>query len=203
MQRGKAIDYDKILIATGGEARTPPIPGLDAKYVYTLRNHQDQENIKERIPEVKQSIVIIGSSFIGSEAAASIKMKQKDIEVHMIGMEEYPLELALGKEIGKMMAQQHRENGVKLHMKAGVKEVTKNQYGNVSGVILADGTKIDANMVIVGTGIAPSTKFLQRTETGIKTDKMGAIVCDPFLQSSIPDIYAAGDVCSFPYWQTG
>jgi NADPH-dependent 2,4-dienoyl-CoA reductase/sulfur reductase-like enzyme len=58
-------------------------------------------------------------------------------------------------------------------------------------------------MVIVGTGIAPATKFLEREETGIKLDAQGAVICDPFLQSTAPDIYAAGDVCSFPYWQTG
>jgi pyruvate/2-oxoglutarate dehydrogenase complex dihydrolipoamide dehydrogenase (E3) component len=55
-------------------------------------------------------------------------------------------------------------------------------------------------MVIVATGIAPATKFLERTETGISLDDQGAIKCDPFLQSSAPDIFAAGDVCSFPYW---
>jgi NAD(P)H-nitrite reductase large subunit len=69
-----------------------------------------------------------------------------------------------------MIAKEHRSNGVKLHMGSKVKEITKNQYGFVDGVILEDGTKLDVNMVIVGTGISPSTKFLKNHETGIKTD---------------------------------
>lgn len=70
----------------------------------------------------------------------------------------------------------------------------------MSGVQLKCGSLIEADMVIVATGIAPATKFLERTETGISLDEHGAIKCDPFLQSSAPDIFAAGDVCSFPYW---
>jgi NADPH-dependent 2,4-dienoyl-CoA reductase/sulfur reductase-like enzyme len=58
-------------------------------------------------------------------------------------------------------------------------------------------------MLIVGVGIAPNTTYLKKNETGIVTDRTGAIVCDPFLQTSIPDIYAAGDMCTFPYWKTG
>ena len=69
--------------------------------------------------------------------------------------------------------------------------------------MLNSGERINVEMVIVGTGIAPETKFLKREETGIKLDSQGAVICDPFLQSTAPDIYAAGDVCSFPYWQTG
>lgn len=150
---------------------------------------------------MRKSIVIIGSGFLGSEAAASIKMHYKDnLDVHMIGLEEYPLEIALGKEVGKMYQAQHIEHGVKLHMGKGIKEITQDSNGNATGVVLSDGTVIDAELIIVGTGVKPATEFLARNETGIKTDRMGAIVCDPFLQSTVPDIYAAGDVCSYPYW---
>jgi NAD(P)H-nitrite reductase large subunit len=103
--RGQPMDYDKLMIATGGSARKPPIPGIDSQYVYFLRSAQDQEKIKERAKEVKQGIAIIGSGFIGSEAASALKMQYKDqFEVHMIGQEEYPLQTALGSEVGKMIA---------------------------------------------------------------------------------------------------
>ena len=88
-------------------------------------------------------------------------------------------------------------------MKSGVKEITKDQNGNINGIILNDGTLLNVDMAIIGTGIAPNTKFLDRHDSGIKIDQKGAVVCDPFLESSIKDIFAAGDVCSFPYWQTG
>jgi len=118
-------------------------------------------------------------------------------------MEEYPLQMALGKEVGRMVAKEHADNGVQLHMSKGVKEICKNHYGNVDGVILSDGTRLDVNMVIVGAGIVPSTSFLSRSQTSISLDSQGAIKCDPFLQSSVKDIFAAGDVCSFPYWYSG
>ena len=198
------MDYDKLVIATGGTARKPPIPGIDSEFVYFLRSAKDQEKIKQRAKEVKKGVAIIGSGFIGSEAASALKMQYKDqFDVHMIGMEEFPLELALGKQVANMIAREHKEAGVKLYMQNGVKEIIKDQDGNVKAVLLNDGQQFEVDMVIVGTGIAPATKFLQREETGIKLDAQGAIICDPFLQSSAPDIFAAGDVCSFPYWQTG
>lgn len=68
---------------------------------------------------------------------------------------------------------------------------------------MKDGTEHKVSMLICGLGILPQTKFLAKQATGIETDAQGAIVCDPFLESSVKDIYAAGDVCAFPYWQTG
>lgn len=131
-------------------------------------------------------------------------MKYKDtFDVHMIGLEEYPVETVFGKEIGRMMAKQHESNGVKLHMQKDIKEVITNAEGEVEAMILNDGTKHKISMLICGVGILPQTTYLSKHESGIKTDKLGAIICDPFLQTSIPDIYAAGDNCSYPYWKTG
>ena len=118
-------------------------------------------------------------------------------------MEDVPMERVFGKEVGQVMVKEHNANGVKLHMNAGVKEITKNNYGNVNGVVLNDGTVLDVNMVIVGVGVHPNTSFLKRTENGIKRDRQQALVCDPFLQTSEKDIFAAGDVASFPFWLTG
>jgi len=88
-------------------------------------------------------------------------------------------------------------------MNSEVSEITKDAKGKVTGVVLADGKKLSVDMVVLGAGVTPRTAFLARTECGIKRDESGAVVCDPFLQSSQKDIFAAGDVCSFPYWQTG
>jgi NADPH-dependent 2,4-dienoyl-CoA reductase/sulfur reductase-like enzyme len=88
-------------------------------------------------------------------------------------------------------------------MKNGVSEILKDDTGNVSEVVLKDGTKISCEMVLIGAGINPATSFLSKTDNDIKLDKDGAIVCDPFMQSSNKDIFAAGDVATFPFWQTG
>ena len=82
------MSYDKICIATGSLAKKmkTSIPGADAKHVYTLRTHKDQESIKKYAAEVTQGIAIIGSSFIGSESASALKMQYKDkFEIHLIG----------------------------------------------------------------------------------------------------------------------
>lgn len=79
LSNGKKVDYDKLCIATGGEPRKPPIPGLkDTKNVFFLRSKADQESIKQAAKEVKKGVAIIGSGFIGSESAAALKMKYKD-----------------------------------------------------------------------------------------------------------------------------
>lgn len=121
----------------------------------------------------------------------------------MIGKEEHPLQTALGPELGAMMSMVHKKWGVNLHMKNKVAEILKDKDGNVESVKLEDGTIIEADCVIVGAGVSPATKFLERTDNGIKVDARGAVVCDPFLQTSNKDIFAAGDVASFPFWMTG
>jgi NAD(P)H-nitrite reductase large subunit len=80
-----------------------------------------------------------------------------------------------------MMSWKHDQQGVKLHMKNGVKEIIKDKKGNAQIVILNDDTRIACEMVLIGAGINPATSFLKRTENGIKLDEHGAIVCDPFL----------------------
>jgi NADPH-dependent 2,4-dienoyl-CoA reductase/sulfur reductase-like enzyme len=76
--KGQPMDYDKLVIATGGTARKPPIPGIDSGFVYFLRSAKDQEQIKERAKVVKQGVAVIGSGFIGSEAASALKMQYKE-----------------------------------------------------------------------------------------------------------------------------
>lgn len=105
LNRGQPIAYDKLLIATGGEPRKMTIPGMNGKNVFVLRSASGQEEIKQKCATSKE-IVIVGSSFIGSEIAASLKAHYKDnLKVHLVGRQEYPLEAAFGKEIGKMMHQ--------------------------------------------------------------------------------------------------
>jgi len=121
------------------------------------------------------------------------------MEVHVIDNNEFPFERALGKEIGKYVKSEHEKNGVILHMKNGVKEI-KGANGKVTSILLNDLTEIAADMVIIGAGMSPATDFLGSI---VDKDSRGGIVCDHFLCSSDKDIFAAGDVASFPYWLTG
>ena len=97
------------------------------------------------------------------------------------------------------MKSEHEKGGIILHMKNGLKEI-KGTNGKVSSIVLKDSTEIACDLVVLGTGISPATDFLP---SSIERDSQGALVCDPFLSTSEKDIYAAGDIVSFPYWRTG
>lgn len=112
LNSGEHITYNKLLIATGSNVVKPEIPGINANGVHFVRTNNDQKSIKEKATSATK-IVVVGGSFIGSEAASCIASKEK--EVHLVCGTEYPLEKVLGKEIGKLMLEEHKSNGVKVH----------------------------------------------------------------------------------------
>jgi apoptosis-inducing factor 3 len=151
---------------------------MDYSNVFVLRSHNDQEQIKKLSPSAKK-VVIIGGGFIGSESASALKLQYKDaIEVHLVSLENYPIQRQFGEEVGKMLLSEHEKNGVHLHMGRKFTEI-KGADGKANAIILDDGTKIDADLVLMSIGVLPATKFLQGS--GIELDNMGGIVCDPFL----------------------
>ena len=95
----------------------------------------------------------------------------------------------------------HEKNGVRVHNNVLLKEVHSNSDGKVESVELSDGRKIEADLVILGTGVKPATKYLEGS--GIELNEDGGIVCDPFLETNVKDVFAAGDLASYPYWATG
>jgi NAD(P)H-nitrite reductase large subunit len=202
LSNGETIHYDKLCIATGTAPFIPKIKGIDYKNVMALRSHNDQESIKAASENAKK-VVIVGGGFIGSESASALKLKYKDaMEVHMVSIEEVPLQRQFGLEVGKMFLSEHEKNGVKGYMGRKVVEIRGDDASaTAKSVILDDGTEIEADLVLIGTGVLPATKFLEGS--GIQVDKWGGILCDPFLQTSAKDVYAAGDVASFPFWSTG
>ena len=179
LRNGKKIFYDKLCIATGSHVWKPPVPGLDLPGVYPLRTEKDQGKIKEACASAK-NIVIIGASFIGSECAASLKMHFKDaVNIDVINGEETPFALQLGTEIGAFYQKEHEENGVKVHNSVLIKSANKGDDGKVKSVTLSDGREMPADVVILGTGVRPNTKFLSKS--GIEMNSDGGIVCDPFM----------------------
>jgi len=207
---GTHISYDKLLVATGANIWVPPVKGLEMerrkfkiKNVFALRTDEHQTSIKQAIEkgDIKK-VVVIGASFIGSECAASLKMHFKDtVDIQMVNGESVPFELTLGKEIGAYYQKEHEANGITIHNKVFVKEVHAKEDGSVKSVTLSNGTELDADLVIVGTGVRPVSHFLE--DSGVERNKDGGVVCDPFLQTSVKDVYAAGDLASYPYWPTG
>ena len=119
----------------------------------------------------------------------------------MLDINSVPFERALGKQVGEAIQLMHEKNGVRFRGGAIVKEIISGDDGKVKSVVLEDGTTLDADMVIMATGVRPNTKYLEGS--GIELAKDGGIICDPFLETNVKDVFAAGDVASYPYWPTG
>lgn len=196
---GEQLAYDALLVATGGEPRTLQIAGSDLKNVLTLRSFADSDVIITAA-EQAQRAVVIGASFIGMEAASSLKTR--GLEVMVVAPDKTPFEKTLGSEIGALFQKIHEDNGVRFKLGAKVARITGN--GKVEAVELEAGEKlekpedIDADLVVVGVGVKPATDFL----VGVNLHKDGGVVVDEHLRAAA-DLYAAGDIAWFPSALTG
>jgi 3-phenylpropionate/trans-cinnamate dioxygenase ferredoxin reductase component len=183
---GTQLSYDKLLLATGSRPRRLHVPGADLDGVYYLRNVEDSERLKIEFAEAKR-VVIIGAGWIGLETAAAARAA--GLEVTLLVSGHMPLEHVLGSEVAPIFAELHQSHGVDLRYRATAVELT-GRHGAVTGVILSDGTLIDADMIIVGIGAIPRTDLA--AEAGLKIDN--GIVVDEHLRTADPDIFAAGDI---------
>jgi 3-phenylpropionate/trans-cinnamate dioxygenase ferredoxin reductase subunit len=183
---GDPIHYEKLLLTTGSSPRRLQVPGADLGGVHYLRRVGDSDQLKAAL-QPGQRVVVIGGGWIGLECAAA--SRGAGAEVTLVEMAELPLLPVLGREVAEVFADLHRANGVDLRLGAQVEDLT-GAGDQVTGVSLADGTHLGADLVIVGIGISPNTGLAEaaglEVADGIKAD---ASLC-----TSDPDIYVAGDV---------
>lgn len=186
---GRLLRYDKLLLATG--ARPRPFPGMtdDSRRIRTLRTHAEAEALRE-VLEPGRHIAIIGGGFIGLELAASARKRGAAVTV----LEGLPRVLMRGvaEKIATIIAARHRQEGVELRCGEAITGLEEGPQGAV--VRLANGEIIAADLVLVGIGAVPNTALAE--EAGLAIEN--GIAVDEGLQTSAPDIYAAGDCCSFP-----
>jgi 3-phenylpropionate/trans-cinnamate dioxygenase ferredoxin reductase component len=183
---GDQLRYDRLLLATGSKPRRLDVPGADLDGVYYLRNVEDSERIKIEFARAKR-VVIIGAGWIGLETAAAARAAGLDVTLLVSG--DLPLQHVLGPEAAPIFDELHRSHGVDLRYRTTALELT-GRHGEVTGVMLSDGTEIDAEMIIAGIGAVPRTELA--TAAGLKIDN--GIVVDEHLRTSDPDIFAAGDI---------
>ena len=183
---GGRLHYDKLLLATGSKPRRLDVPGADLDGVYYLRDVEDSDRLKIEFARANRA-VIIGAGWIGLETASAARAAGLEITLLVSG--DLPLQHVLGPEVAPIFAELHRSHGVDLRYKATATGLT-GSHGRVTGVVLSDGTRIDADMIIVGIGAVPRTEIA--TDAGLKTDN--GIVVDQHLRTSDPDIFAAGDI---------
>ncbi|KAJ0063456.1 hypothetical protein NL108_002682, partial [Boleophthalmus pectinirostris] len=206
--------YDQLLIATGCRARPLSCPGWDLEGVMLLQSYKDAKEIHTL--SVGRKAVVIGTSFIGMEAASYLSNKAASVAV--VGTSVYPFERSLGREIGQMTMQMLEEHSVKFYMKSGVSEirghngkviiisyicciVAKNNLicnvpTQVKEVVLKDGQVLEADVVILGIGVIPNSDFLQGS--GVEIDSRKAVIVNKLMMTNAPDVFSAGDVTAFP-----
>ena len=179
--------YDKLMIASGARAIIPPIKNIDLENVVTLKSMDDGNKLRELISkEENKKIAIIGAGFIGLEAAEAAKHRGKEVTV--IQLQDRVLQEVFDKDITDLLEEELRENGVNLLLSETVTELIGD--GKVSKV-KTNKREIEADIVILATGVKPNTDFLNCDE--IKMIRNGAIVVDKYGRTSVEDVYAAGD----------
>ncbi|MFJ4844675.1 NAD(P)/FAD-dependent oxidoreductase [Streptomyces sp. NPDC088733] len=185
---GRRLPYTKLLLATGSSPRRLTVPGAEQDNVLYLRRVGDSDRLKAAFTPGAR-IVVIGAGWIGMETAAAARLA--GAEVTVVEHSELPLLKVLGREAAEVFAALHTEHGVVLHPDAQVERITGTD-GRADGVRLADGTHLPADAVVVGVGAAPNVRLAE--EAGL--DVRNGVVTDAHLRTSVPDVYAAGDVAN-------
>ena len=175
--------YDKLVFATGARAVAPPIKGAGSEHVFTLRNINDMNQIKAFIDGNRsRSVVIVGAGFIGLEMCENLKGLGMEVTL----LEKLPqVTPGLDSDMAVHVKEHIEKNGVPVFTGASITEITK------SGVVLSDGNEIQADMVLLSTGVRPNTELA--AAAGIELGVAGAIRVNTKMQTSLPDIYACGD----------
>ena len=186
---GSTLRYDKLLLATGSQSRRPPIPGADADGVHYLRTIDDAEALNSILAE-GASLAIIGAGWIGLEIAAGAR--DRGVDVTVVEMAELPLMGALGREVGEVFAALHRDHGVDLRLNATVQEITT-AAGKATGLMLGDGSTVEADAVLVAVGAAPNIALAERAGLALGD---GGVLVDSSLRTSDADIFAVGDIAA-------
>jgi 3-phenylpropionate/trans-cinnamate dioxygenase ferredoxin reductase subunit len=186
---GGDLPYDKLLLATGSRVRRIPAPGADLANIFYLRGLDDCLAIQSRLTPGAR-LVVVGGGYIGLEAAATARAR--DCAVTVIEMQDQVLARVAAPELGQFFAEAHRDSGVDIRCGLGVAGFEG--AGRVERVLLADGTSLAADVVVVGIGIAPGTELAEAA--GLAVDN--GILVDEGGRSSDPHIFAAGDVTSHP-----
>jgi len=186
----RSLYYGALLLATGAEPVRLAIPGNDLPHVCYLRTLADSRRIIDKAKNAKRAVVI-GASFIGLEVAASLR--ERKVEVAVVGKDPQPLEKILGRELGNLIRETHEAHDVKFYLGRTPVAIDDRH------VELDDGTILEGDLVVVGIGVRPNTALAEKAS--IATDR--GVLVNEYLETSVPEIFAAGDIARWPDARTG
>ncbi|MET4004105.1 3-phenylpropionate/trans-cinnamate dioxygenase ferredoxin reductase subunit [Arthrobacter sp. UYCu511] len=193
---GTVLSYAKALIATGAAPRRIPFPGVELKGVYTFRTKADSVAMKELLTGGGKNVVMIGSGWIGMEIAATAT--ELGNKVALMGLEEVPLSVAIGAQLGTVFTNRHKEAGVQFELPASAAEI-QGSDGRVTSVLTTTGVTLPADIVIVAVGVVPNISLAKGAGLTINN----GIEVDASLHTSAADVFAAGDVANAMHPVTG
>lgn len=184
---GRSLAYDAVLLATGAQPRTLPLPGCELQGVVTLRSLDDSDALAARLRGGGLRLVVVGAGWIGMEVAATARGLGNDVAI--LERDAVPLSAALGPEMGEVFRTLHLEHGVDLRTSVGVERIVGRD--RAEGVVV-DGQTLPADLVLIGVGAAPDTRLAE--SAGLQT--LNGILTDASLRTSASDVFAAGDVAN-------
>jgi 3-phenylpropionate/trans-cinnamate dioxygenase ferredoxin reductase subunit len=182
---GNAVNYDKLLLATGSRVRRVDLPGSDLPHVRYLRRIEDSEALKEAFGQ-RPRVAVVGAGWIGLETAAAARTAGCDVTV--VELDTLPLRRVLGDELAAVFRDLHAEHGVDFRFGAKLSEIRPDH-------VVLDTGDVPADLVIVGIGIQPNVDLAEAA--GLAVDN--GVVTDAGLRTDDPDIYACGDVASWDH----
>lgn len=188
--------YDNLVLATGSSPVKPPIPGIDGENIFTLWSVPDTDRIKSYIIEKRpKRAAVIGGGFIGLEMAENLHAQ--GLKVSVIEMQDQvmaPLDL----DMANLLHENLRMNGVNLILGDGVKEF--HRADGITTLELTSGKMVETDMVILSIGVRPNSELA--AQAGAALNKRGGVQVDEYLKTTLPDVYAVGDVIEVDHYVT-
>lgn len=185
---GRRVPFDALLVATGAHTRDIAIPGGHLPGVYSLRTIDDADRMRQEMIADRRA-VIVGMGFIGSEVAASCRLRGVDVAV--IDPGKVPLGRLLGETVGRTLADLHRAHGVRTIFEDRVDHFEGDRH--VVAVVTKAGVRVPCDFAVAGIGVEPATGWLD----GAGLDIDNGVIVDEYCRTAVPGIFAAGDVANF------